>query len=188
MRPSPESAPLPLFGALHQSGAQGIGLDVAAQCQEVIVLRHGKTLEPPLVEVSAAAAVVVLVVAAHMRDADPAHPTSQRLVGLGSNHEVPMVGHQTVGEQFHRIALQPFRQHLLERRKIFRLMKNPHPAVPTVQNVVHHACFGGSSGSWHQGMLSGLTEAVNISDVPFLPPRAQRVRRGLPSCRPLPGP
>jgi hypothetical protein len=63
---------LPLFGALDQGGAQSIGLNITAQHQEVVILRHGKALEPPLIEVSAAAAVVVFVIAAHMRYAHPA--------------------------------------------------------------------------------------------------------------------
>jgi DUF1680 family protein len=37
----------------------------------------------------------------------------------------------------------------IEQREIFRLVKNPHPTVPPVENVIDHSSFDRSSSSWH---------------------------------------
>ncbi len=74
LRTLPKPAPPPLLGALREARSQGIGLDVATQGQEVVVLSHGKALEPPLVQVAAAPAVIMFMIAADMRHAHPAQP------------------------------------------------------------------------------------------------------------------
>lgn len=170
MCPSPESTPLPILSPLDQFGTLGIRFYVAAQGQKVVVLGYGKTLESALVNVPAAAGVVMFVVATDMHHPHPAHPAAQGVVGLGPNNQVPMIGHQTVREQLHRVSLQAVGQYPLERLKVFRFAKNRDPAVPTVQHVVHHTCFGRSGGSRHHAILAFLGWPVNICDVPFYSP------------------
>jgi hypothetical protein len=60
---------------------------------------------------------------------------------------MPVVGHQAVGVQRHRIPLHPFRQDLFERLVVAGLVKNPHPCVATVENVMNHA----AATTWEMG-------------------------------------
>jgi hypothetical protein len=111
------------------------------------------------------------------RHPDPSHPTPQGLIGLRPNDEMPVIGHDAVGQQLDRIALQAFRQHALERFVVRRLAKQPHPPVPPIENVVDHPGFRGSSSSRHDGRISLLARPVNISDVPFSIPPFPFLRR-----------
>ena len=95
---SPESAPPPLLGTLHQFGAHGVGLDVSAEREEVLVLCHGKALESPLVEVSCPPAVIVLMVPADVRYSDPPHQPPQRDLGPRPDDQMPVTGHQAVSQ------------------------------------------------------------------------------------------
>jgi len=53
-----------------------------------------------------------------------------------------VIGQQAKREQFHGIAFQTIGQHPLERLIIAVLVEYPHPSVPAIENVVHHAGFG----------------------------------------------
>jgi hypothetical protein len=77
---------------------------------------------------------------------------------------VPIRVDYHVARLHHGIILMTWRQRVGGRIAVFPVYEKLSAAVPTVQNVVNHASFGGSSGSWHQGILSGLTESVNISE------------------------
>ena len=142
----PESAPSPLLGTLHQFGAHGVGLDVAAEREEVLVLCHGKALVSPLVQVSCPPAVIVLVVPADVRHPDPPHQPPQRNVGPRPDDQMPVIGHQAVSQQSHRITLQPLDQHLLEGVEVALLLKQSQASVPPIEDLVNHPSFNGSRG------------------------------------------
>ena len=86
MSPGEEPAPHPSLRPLDQPGPQRVGFDVAADGQEVGVILHREALEPPLIQVAAAARVVVLVMPPYMRHADPA---SMALAVRGMTGAVP---------------------------------------------------------------------------------------------------
>ena len=65
------AAPRPRLGPLAQPGPQRIRLDVLSDAAEVRPVGDRERLEPSLVQMSAAAGVVVLVMTADVRDADP---------------------------------------------------------------------------------------------------------------------
>jgi len=138
-----------LLGTLHQFGAHGVVLDVAAEREEVLVLCHGKALESPLVQVSCPPAVIVLVVPADVRHPDPPHQSPQRDVGPRPDDQMPVIGHQAVSQQSHWITLQPLDQHLLEGVVVALRVKQSQASVPPIEDMVDHPSFNGSSGSWH---------------------------------------
>ncbi len=80
----------------------------------------------------------------------PAHPTTQCWVRVGPNHQMPMVGHQAVGQQLDRVSLEALRQRPLERFVVARIVKQPHPPVPAIENVVDHPRFA-RSARWRHG-------------------------------------
>ena len=176
---APQAAPAPVIGPLDELRAPRIRFDIAAQGEKVAVIGHGKTFESTLVKVSAAAAVIVFVVTTHVRHADPTQPAAQCVVGIRPHDEMPMIGHQAIGEKFHRKSLQALAQHLLEGGVVGRFMEQSHPPVPPIENVIDQARFDGPRGSWHANKLSPPPRRVNISDVPFLGPHADcaRLRR-----------
>lgn len=123
MRAAPQPAPLPAFRPGHKFCPTGIGFHVTTQRQEMLVARDRKTFLAPLVKVTGAAAMVVFVMTAHMRHANPTQPLSQGVVGLRADHQVPVVGHDAVGQEVDRITGQALGQYLLEGLKVFGLME-----------------------------------------------------------------
>ena len=78
---------------------------------------------------------------------------------------MPVVGHETVREQLHGIALEPLRKHAFEGSEIFGLMEDAHPSVATVKHVVGHSSLNGSSSTRHPPSLPQSLHRVNISDL-----------------------
>jgi hypothetical protein len=115
----------------------------------MFVTRNGKAFESSLIKVATAAAMIMFVMPPHVRHADPAQPTSECLIGFRPRYQMPMIRHNAVGQQFDRITPQPFGQHPLEGRIILRLVKQSHPSVPTIKDVVDQPGFNGSCGSRH---------------------------------------
>ena len=171
----PQSAPSPLLSTFHQFAAHRDGLDVSAEHEKVLVLCHGNAMESPLVQVPRTTAVTVLVVPADVRHTHPAHQPPQRHGGPRPDDKMPMVEHQAISQQIHRITLQPLGQHSLERVVVALLVKQSQATVSAIENVIDHPCFDRPSGSWHSGRFTDGPLTVNVSDVPFsLPPFAGR--------------
>jgi len=64
---------------------------------------------------------------------------------------MPVIGHQAVSQQIHRITLQPLDQHSLECVVVPLLVKQSKATVPPIEDVIDHPCFDRPSGSWHPG-------------------------------------
>ena len=105
--PGIQPAPWPILRTEDQTGPGGVGFDISADVEEVAFLLNGEALEATLIKVPAAAGVIVGVVATHVSYAYPTHESAERIVGSRANHQMPVVAHQTVGEQINRVALQP---------------------------------------------------------------------------------
>jgi len=59
-------------------------------------------------------------------------------ISLGSNDEMPMVGHQTVSAQPHPASSQRFLNDPLERQKVLVLGEKHSPAHASVEHVENH--------------------------------------------------
>ncbi len=62
-----------------------------------------------------------------------------------------MVLYQAIRKNPHLHAIQSFWQHTLERRVVFRLLKDRRTRIRTIENVKHHSAIVGSFGSSHDG-------------------------------------
>ncbi len=127
----------------------------------------------PLVQVPRTTAVIVLVVPADVRYPHPAHQPPQLHVGPRPDDKMPMIEHQAVSQQIHRVTLESLDLESLEGVVVGLVVKQSRRAgtVATIEDVIDHACFDRLSGSWHSGSFADGPLSVNIGDVPFSLPR-----------------
>ena len=102
----------------------------------MIVLLHRERLKAALVDVSGSGRVVVSVPTRRVRQRQPAHEPGQVAVGTRIKNQVPMVGHDAIGEQTHAIAFNGLLQHAFERLVIRILVEQRCSAIGPVEGVV----------------------------------------------------
>lgn len=109
-----QAAPAPILRPPDEAGAQRIAFDVTAERQEMALAPSvgldRKALVCPLIQVPAPGGVAVFVPSADVRHGEALHESAEIAVIARAQHQVPMVGHQAVGEQLDR----HHRQHLGE--------------------------------------------------------------------------
>ena len=102
-----EAAPAVVACGFDHAGAEGVGLDVAEDRQEVVVVLDDGALESTLPDV--AAAVVAAVVALGVGDEQALHdPADRRL--QGPDQQVDVVGHEAVAVELERPPLSSGRR------------------------------------------------------------------------------
>ena len=70
----------------------GLAWNVPAQYQKMAVILHGKTLEPPLVQVPAPGGVVMGMMTTDVGHAHPAHQPAKLLPAARPEDQVPVIG------------------------------------------------------------------------------------------------
>ena len=80
-----------------------------------------------------------------MRISHPTHQPPQRRVSPWAYDQVPVVGHQTVGKQVHRVALHALGKHAFEGVVVALFVEQPHTAVAAIEDVEDHSCFNRTS-------------------------------------------
>jgi len=164
-----EAAPAVVASRFDHAGAEGVGLDVAEDGQEVVVDLDDGALEPTLPDV--AAAVMAAVAALGVEDEEALYdPADRRL--QGSDQEVDVVGHEAVAVELERPPLFQVADSLEERGEIFHVKENGD----AIDDVVDEAVVDESQGSWHEERLSAWSITIMLI-VPtlFLPlPRDAR--------------
>src|SRR6266851_3020504 len=113
----------------------------------MLVLLDRERLEAALPDV--AAAVMMLVIAAHMGIEHPMHPAAQVAILLGQDGQVKVVGHEAKAQYGHRDFNASMGQGLEEGLVVGILPKHLAPAVATVDDVVTDPSDRGSRGAWH---------------------------------------
>ena len=168
----PKTAPRPVFRPLHQIGAQSISLNVPADREKVLVILHGEGLEAALIKMARPDGVVMCVPPLRVSQRQPAHELGQIAVASRPQDQVPMIRHQTIRENPHVHPGQSFFQDALERRVVFRLLKDRRPRIRAIQNVKHHPAVIRSFGSSHDGrrLTAKGFERQQRFLTPFLPP------------------
>ncbi len=79
------------------------------------------------------------------------------------------MGHGTRGGPGARWARRhnPLHQDALERPVNVRLVKQTHPLVPAIENVIDQTRFNGPGSSRHAAKLPLNPDTANVSNVPF---------------------
>ena len=91
---APQAGPPPLGGALDQSRAHRVTLDVARHRQEVLVGLDRKGLEAALIQWPGSGGVEVGVPPAHVRSGNPVMEIRQLAVGGWYEEQVPVIAYQ----------------------------------------------------------------------------------------------
>jgi hypothetical protein len=118
--PSREAAPRPILSALDEAGSQRVPFDVAAGSHQ---LRRGldvKGLESTLIDGTLADGVAMMMPSHCVGNCYPVHQLGQPRGVDGTHHQVPVVGHHTVGNQSSRVSFEALAEHLQEGAVIIR--------------------------------------------------------------------
>jgi hypothetical protein len=118
--PSREAAPRPILSALDEAGSQRVPFDVAAGSHQ---LRRGldvKGLESTLIDGTLADGVAMMMPSHCVGNCYPVHQLGQPRGVHGTHHQVPVVGHHTVGNQSSRVSFEALAEHLQEGAVIIR--------------------------------------------------------------------
>jgi hypothetical protein len=91
----------------------------------------------------------------------PGHEPRQITIVLRPEQQMPVVGHQAIGQQSHQDALDAFFQNPLEGLVISGLLDR-QPRVGTVEHMINQSALGGSWRSSHRCKLSNPRLAVTI--------------------------
>jgi hypothetical protein len=127
--------------------AQWVTLDVAQDCEQMVVFLDGKSLESALPNVSAG--FEVLMVPPHMGGLQPLHPAAKIAIFLRPEHQMEMIGHQAISQYPHGAADVCFIKQAQESGIVGRLMKHLLASVAAIEDVVTVAGRSNSLGTWH---------------------------------------
>ena len=162
-----QARPRPVLGPADEFGAEGVGFDVAAQGQEVVVVLDAEVFVAALVEVAGGAAVVA-VVSAGVGEGEPLHEALQVAVGAGAQDEVPVVAHQAPAQQVDVEPREGVGEDVEEGLEVFVLAEDCLAAVAAVQDVVDQAGLDAAAGAGHRRSVTADGEAVNMGRDPFM--------------------
>lgn len=145
--PLSQTRPQPVLGPGHQSGPQGIALNVAQDGEQMHILLNRERLTAPLPHMPAAA--VGAVIPADVRRQQPLHPAAQVLIGPGPDRHMKVGRHQAVPEHPHRHSGGARAQQLHEGLIVPRLAKDLGPGVAPVEHVITETPHSGACGARH---------------------------------------
>ena len=139
MPPTPQARPPPILRTLDQPRANGIPLHVTKDGKQVFVGFDRKGLVRSLINVSTTDCLTAHVPTAHVGNRQAVHELGQVPIVFGPEHEMPMVGHNQVAQNAHRLLRQRFPHHLLEGREVGILAENPRASIRTIDDVKNHS-------------------------------------------------
>lgn len=110
--PFGQTAPGPVLRAFHEAGPEGVTLHAPAHLHQFGRTPNRAGVKAPLVHWALAVRPVKHMPAHGMGAGYPSHEARER-IGVGrTQHDVPVIGHDAVGEQAHRIARESLGQGL----------------------------------------------------------------------------
>ncbi len=133
----------------------------------MFVALHREAVESSLIKMSVTHSPMRDPPAHRMRLRQPTEEGRDLAVCLRPDNKVPMVRHDTVGQDGDRVSLVRLDHDPLKRLEVGVLAKEVHPADRSVQHMVHlpARCF--SRCSWHgQETYQKAVTPVNTSCVP----------------------
>lgn len=132
----------------------------------MFVVLDGKRFIGALVDVAAAGAVAVFVPTTDMRDGEALHVSAQ-VAGLArTKHQVPVVGHQAIGQHPHVDMTGDLEHHTLKGVVVGGLVENLHPPVATIEYVKDHPAGLDACCAWHGLMIHQQADQLNVL-IPF---------------------
>ena len=110
---------------------------------------HGKALVPALIEMPLAFGVRMGPPTLGVRDGEPSHEFRQFAVLFGPNDQMPVIGHQTPGENINGGSLPRQLENSFVCFIISPLVKEGRTKIAPVENMVNKSANILSSASWH---------------------------------------
>jgi len=172
--PTPGAAPGPVLGPAvggrpHQPGAQRVAFDVTADGEQVLAVLDGEGFVGALVEVASALGVVVGVPPPDVGGGQAVHVPAQVAGVMRPQHQVPVVGHEAVGEQAHGHVRVGLGHGALEGVVVRRLGEQLAAGVASVDDMEDHPARLNPRRAWHARRLIPPPPRVNNVLIPFFP-------------------
>jgi len=145
----PCAAPSPLLGGLNQTRPQRISLHISAGREEVLVRLNGERFVRALVKVPGPCRAAMGMPPLGMGDREPPEELGHLPIAGWPEDHVPMVGHDTVGEQVDRGSPTGLFKDSLEGRIVAGMIEERERRHGTVHRVVNHAADISTGSSWH---------------------------------------
>ena len=146
-----EAAPGVIARVGDEMGAEGVGLDVPQDRQQVVVVLDDGALEAALPDVARGA--VDAVIALGVGDEEALDEAADGNVE-GADQEVDVVGHEAVAVALERPGAFQVAEGVEEGGVIAVGVEDGGAVVPPVDNMVDEAWSDGSQGPWHGPMIS----------------------------------
>src|SRR5262249_22720786 len=70
------------------------------------------------------------------------------------NHQVPMIGHEAIGQQPSLRALHGLEQDPLKRLVVSLVIEDAHPRIGPIEHVIHETALSGAMRSSHTAIVS----------------------------------
>src|ERR1700733_5168892 len=126
----------------HQLGPQRIAFHIAAHGQEMLIGLDWKRLETTLVKRSRSGRPVMRMSSLGVRGRQTTQELGQVAVPVWPKDQMPMIRHQTKGQNPHGQPILGLAQDLFPSSIVSRFVKDLAPAHSTVEQVVSVAATG----------------------------------------------
>jgi hypothetical protein len=149
-----KAGPGPEFGFGDEVGAEGVAFDVSGDGEEVGVILNGEGFEAALVERAVADGVVAGAPALGVGEGEPLHEGGELAVAMRAQEQVPVAGHDAVGEDFEWGALVGLEEGGEEGEVVLVAFEDVDASDGAVEDVVDDAARGLSGCSGHGGNVA----------------------------------
>ena len=167
-----QTRPRPLRDRLHDLGTNGVAQHVAQHGEQVVILLNRKTFEAALPDM--AMTPVMPMIAAYVARHPPLHERTQRVSGLGLQHEVKMIRHEAEAQDANPVLGFGHLQQGEERRVVGIFVKYDRAAVAAIEYMVGVSSQLSTGNARHtpgQYGMRGVAGKGKVACPSFLPPR-----------------
>ncbi len=147
---SPRAAELPVLSPIAEIRPQRVALHVAEHCEQVLVLFNRKRFETPLVKMARSLGSIISVPAHRMGVRQPAEEVGELLVCFRADDEVPVIRHDTIGENRQGLSLERLLQNTLEGLIVFLLLEQRQSSHRAVKHVEANIIWANARSLWHE--------------------------------------
>jgi hypothetical protein len=130
--PLGKAGPAPFLGLADKVCAERVTLDVATDRQEVFVLLDGKRFVEALIQVTVTDGMAVEVPASDVCGGQALHEAAELGVMAWPEDEMPVIGHQAIGEKAHVQALKRLSQQCDKRGVVGLFAEDVHSRISAV--------------------------------------------------------
>jgi len=125
-------------------------------------MRPGNTCETLVSSISTVkfdqGLIVSTIRGAHVRDRQPLHEPLKLHVTPRRQHQMPVIGHDTIRQHRHRLRIQHVAEAAEKCQVVLLMTKQSHPPDPAVEDMIDHSAGSDASLSWHWGNCRSLIE------------------------------